>query len=112
MRQRDLDILLHEGEGSMLEYKESFSSSLAREFVAFANSAGGKILLGARDDGIFTLTFRPGAAQVPRKSPRKDPACTPQVTVLLEAAREPVEIQWYIMGRRRNMKGRGREEKL
>jgi len=35
----------------MLEYKESFSSSLARELVAFANSAGGKILLGVRNDG-------------------------------------------------------------
>lgn len=51
MRQTDLDVLLHEGEGSMLEYKESFSSSLARELVAFANSAGGKILIGVRDDG-------------------------------------------------------------
>jgi len=35
----------------MLEYKESFSSSLVRELVAFANSAGGKILLGVRNDG-------------------------------------------------------------
>ena len=51
MNQRDLDILLHEGEGSMLEYKESLSSSLARELVAFANSAGGKILVGVRNDG-------------------------------------------------------------
>ena len=49
--QRDLDILLLEGEGSMLEYKESLSSSLARELVAFANSTGGKILLGVRNDG-------------------------------------------------------------
>jgi len=49
--QKDLDILLREGEGSMLEYKESLSSSLARELVAFANSAGGKILLGVRNDG-------------------------------------------------------------
>lgn len=51
MNQRDLDILLHEGEGSMLEYKESLSSSFARELVAFANSTGGKILLGVRNDG-------------------------------------------------------------
>ncbi len=49
--QKDLDILLREGEGSMLEYKESLSSSFARELVAFANSAGGKILLGVRNDG-------------------------------------------------------------
>ncbi|MBM4333697.1 MAG: transcriptional regulator [Deltaproteobacteria bacterium] len=51
MKQTDLDILLREGEGSMLEYKESFSPSLARDLAAFANSSGGKILLGVRDDG-------------------------------------------------------------
>jgi predicted HTH transcriptional regulator len=51
VKQSELDILLHEGEGSMLEYKESLSASLVRELVAFANSHGGKILLGVRDDG-------------------------------------------------------------
>ena len=49
MKQADMDILLRDGEGSMLEYKESLSSSLVREMVA--NTAGGKILLGVRDDG-------------------------------------------------------------
>ena len=51
MTAEDLDILLREGEGSMLEYKESVSSSLAREMVAMANSSGGRILIGVRDDG-------------------------------------------------------------
>ena len=51
MKQADLEILLREGEGSMLEYKEALSSSLVRELVAFANTVGGKILLGVRDDG-------------------------------------------------------------
>jgi ATP-dependent DNA helicase RecG len=51
MKQTDLDILLREGEGSMLEYKEAFSSSLARDLAAFANSSGGKILLGVCDNG-------------------------------------------------------------
>lgn len=51
MKQTDLDILLRKGEGSMLEYKESFSPSFARDLAAFANSPGGKILLGVRDDG-------------------------------------------------------------
>lgn len=36
MKNADLDILLQEGEGSMLEYKENLNSSLARELVAFA----------------------------------------------------------------------------
>ena len=51
MKAADLDILLQEGEGAMLEYKESLSASFARELVAFANTTGGKILLGVRDDG-------------------------------------------------------------
>ena len=46
-----LNILLHEGEGTMLEYKESLSASFARELVALANTLGGRILLGVRDDG-------------------------------------------------------------
>lgn len=46
-----VDILLQEGEGTMLEYKESLSASFARELVALANTLGGKILLGVRDDG-------------------------------------------------------------
>jgi len=51
MKRLDLDILLQEGEGTMLEYKENLSSSFTRELVAMANTAGGKILLGVRDDG-------------------------------------------------------------
>ena len=51
MKAADLDILLQEGEGVMLEYKEGLSSSFARELVALANTAGGRILLGVRDDG-------------------------------------------------------------
>ena len=46
-----LDILLQEGEGTMLEYKERLSTSFARELVALANTLGGRILLGVRDDG-------------------------------------------------------------
>jgi predicted HTH transcriptional regulator len=53
MKAADLDILLQEGEGVMLENKEGLSGSLARELVAFANTAGGRILLGVRDDGTL-----------------------------------------------------------
>jgi ATP-dependent DNA helicase RecG len=50
----DLAILVQQGEGTTLEYKENLSDSLARELVALANTRGGKILLGVRDDGIVT----------------------------------------------------------
>ena len=49
----DIQTLLQQGEGSTLEYKEAPSASLAREMVAFANMAGGRILLGVRDDGTL-----------------------------------------------------------
>ena len=47
----DLEILIQEGEGTTLEFKERLSSSFARELVALANAIGGRILLGVRDDG-------------------------------------------------------------
>ena len=50
MRPTDLKILIQEGEGTTVEFKEGLSASLAREMVALANTIGGKILLGVRDD--------------------------------------------------------------
>jgi predicted HTH transcriptional regulator len=41
MKTTDLEIMLQEGEGAMLKYKESPSASFARELVGFANTAGG-----------------------------------------------------------------------
>ena len=51
MKANDLKTLIQEGEGTTLEFKESLSSSFARELVAMANTIGGQILLGVRDDG-------------------------------------------------------------
>ncbi len=39
------------GESYNLEFKEAFSDSLGKEICAFANSKGGKILLGVTDKG-------------------------------------------------------------
>ena len=52
----DLEILVQEGEGTTLEFKERLPSSFARELVALANAIGGKILLGVRDDGTVIGT--------------------------------------------------------
>jgi len=51
MTPTDLGILVQEGEGTTLEFKEGLSASFARELVAMANTMGGRILLGVRDDG-------------------------------------------------------------
>ena len=47
----DLRIILQEGEGQRIEFKESFSQSLAKDIVAFANALGGRIFIGVDDNG-------------------------------------------------------------
>lgn len=51
MKKQELDLVLQEGEGQFIEFKESFDKSLAKEIVAFANASGGKIFLGINDKG-------------------------------------------------------------
>ena len=46
-----LSDLLALGEGSSVEFKRSLRSDLGREICAFANAAGGVILLGVDDEG-------------------------------------------------------------
>lgn len=45
-----LQIVLAEGEGLTVEFKEDFSTKLNREIVAFANGIGGSIFLGIDDE--------------------------------------------------------------
>jgi ATP-dependent DNA helicase RecG len=90
VRQTDLDILLHEGEGSMLEYKESFSSSLARELVAFANRAGGKIILGVRDDGSIAGVHDSNDLRAKIQDIARN--CDPPVKVLVEPVGKVVVV--------------------
>lgn len=47
----ELQLLLKEGEGLTIEFKESFSSKLDKDIVAFANTHGGRIFLGVDDRG-------------------------------------------------------------
>jgi ATP-dependent DNA helicase RecG len=47
----ELKFIIAQGEGYKLEFKESFSDSIGKEICAFANSKGGKILVGVADDG-------------------------------------------------------------
>ncbi len=82
MNAADLDILLREGEGTTLEYKEGLSSSLARELVALANTMGGRILLGVADDGsvpgvLDSNNLRARVQDIAR-------TCDPPVHVLVE----------------------------
>src|SRR5665648_184131 len=45
--------MIEAGEGYRIEFKESFDKSFIEEVCAFANSSGGKIILGVSDKGII-----------------------------------------------------------
>ncbi|HIJ10436.1 TPA: winged helix-turn-helix transcriptional regulator [Candidatus Woesearchaeota archaeon] len=49
MVSKQLQFYVNEGEGYNLEFKEGFSKDIAKEICAFANSTGGKIILGISD---------------------------------------------------------------
>ncbi|MFH1246787.1 MAG: RNA-binding domain-containing protein, partial [Candidatus Micrarchaeota archaeon] len=51
MNKKELLELIKTGEGLTLEFKEDIGSNLGKEICAFANSNGGKIVLGIKDNG-------------------------------------------------------------
>ncbi len=48
--QEELSLVLEEGEGYTLEFKQNINSDLPKELVAFANASGGRIFIGVNDD--------------------------------------------------------------
>lgn len=49
MNKKEIQLILEEGEGYKIEFKENLSG-IDKEFVAFANASGGKIFLGIDDN--------------------------------------------------------------
>jgi len=87
---KDIDIILSQGEGSMLEYKEGLSSALARTMVAFANSAGGRILVGVRDDGTVVGVTDSNELRARIQDMARN--CDPPVKVLVEMVGDVVVV--------------------
>ncbi|MBC3784476.1 AlbA family DNA-binding domain-containing protein [Spirosoma utsteinense] len=56
MTRNQLDDLIAQGESTRLEFKRSISAAhrIARTLVAFANTAGGTLLIGVADNGTIT----------------------------------------------------------
>lgn len=52
--QEELALVLEEGEGYTLEFKQSVNSDLPKELVAFANASGGRIFIGVDDKNKVT----------------------------------------------------------
>lgn len=50
-----LEKLIAKGEGEQLDFKQSISNAkkIAKTLVAFANTTGGKLLIGVNDSGLI-----------------------------------------------------------
>lgn len=90
MTPADLKILIQEGEGTTLEFKENLSASLAREIVALANTIGGKILLGVRDDGAVVGVKDSNHLRARIQDIARN--CDPPVKVLVEPVGEVLVV--------------------
>ncbi|MEA2082238.1 MAG: ATP-binding protein [Elusimicrobiota bacterium] len=51
MKESQLNLIINEGEGLSVEFKEKYSSKIVRDIVAFANTKGGNIFIGVKDNG-------------------------------------------------------------
>lgn len=49
--EKQVELLIREGEGLTVEFKERYTPRIDQDMVAFANARGGTLLLGVRDDG-------------------------------------------------------------
>ncbi len=58
MRYEDLLEMIKMGEGYTMEFKERLSDSIAKDMCAFANSSGGKIIIGIDDTSNKVKGFR------------------------------------------------------
>jgi len=48
-----IKLLIREGEGLAVEFKEKYTPRIDEDIIAFANTKGGTVLLGVRDDGTI-----------------------------------------------------------
>ena len=51
MKTEELKLIIKEGEGLSVEFKERFTTKIDRDIVAFSNTRGGILLLGVDDNG-------------------------------------------------------------
>jgi len=83
MKSEELQLILEEGEGYKIEFKESLAA-IDKEMIAFANASGGRIFLGIADNrqvkGItITNTLKSRIQDIANN-------CEPRIKIILEEA--------------------------
>ncbi|MFH1727430.1 MAG: RNA-binding domain-containing protein [Pseudomonadota bacterium] len=85
-----IKLLIEEGEGQKIEFKQSFNNNIAKDMVAFANSSGGAIFIGISDDKKITpLNFTNSLI-----SQMQDLAnnCEPKISIIVEKMDQIIKI--------------------
>ena len=91
MTPADLDLLIRQGEGATVEFKERVSQSLARQFTGFANAAGGTILVGVDDTGSVVGVEDSNALRARIQDLARN--CDPPVPIVVEPVGRVLAIQ-------------------
>ncbi len=78
----ELALVLEEGEGYSLEFKQNINSDLPKEMVAFANASGGRIFIGVNDNN--RIVGCPLSNKTFSKIEDMAAACDPPVAIEIE----------------------------
>ncbi|HSQ40658.1 MAG TPA: RNA-binding domain-containing protein, partial [Fibrobacteraceae bacterium] len=83
-------LLIQQGEGLTIEFKERFTPRIAEDMVAFANSRGGSILLGVRDNGTLVEERLTNSLKAQILSVARN--CSPPIEVQARQIDKAIEI--------------------
>lgn len=83
-------LLIREGEGLTVEFKEKYTSRIDEDIVAFANARGGTLLLGVRDDGTVVGEHLTNDLKAKINSLARN--CKPSISVEMEQVGDVVAV--------------------
>ena len=86
-----LNLLIREGEGLTVEFKERFTARIDEDMVAFANTKGGIILLGVRDNRTIAGEELTNDLKARINSVARN--CTPPVKVKLKQIQNIIAVE-------------------
>jgi ATP-dependent DNA helicase RecG len=85
-----IHLLIREGEGLFIEFKEHFTPRIAEDIVAFANTCGGTVILGVRDDRFVVGEKYTNALKAQILSLARN--CSPSVEINVRQAGDVVAV--------------------
>jgi len=88
-------LLIREGEGLIVEFKERYTPRIDEDIVAFANAKGGTLLLGVRDQGIVVGERLTNDLKAKINSLTRN--CKPSITTELSQVGEALLLRFRLL---------------